>query len=104
MDIAATILIVIGAVAVVRSHVYTLRVAAFEPRLGSPAAVEIKRAKGLRATALASAAVGAAAAAAAAALGHAQTVTWIASAVVLVVALAALYRGLSESIPTALPE
>lgn len=104
MGIAATTLIVIGAVAVVRSHAYTLRVAAFEPRPGSAPDAEIRRARGLRSTAATSAALAAIAAVVAAALGHASTLTWIVSAVIRVGGLAALCRALSESVPAAWPE
>ena len=99
MELTATILIVVGAVAILASGIVRQRVDHFRPRHREDAAAAVARARQLQRVAMALAAITVVCGANAAALNNGNTTTWVCGAVVLVAGAVQCYFIARVSIP-----
>ena len=95
----ATILIVVGAVAILASGIVRQRVDHFRPRPREDAAAAVARARQLQRVAMALAAITVVCGATAVALNNGNTTTWVCGAVVLVAGAAQCFLIAQVRIP-----
>lgn len=99
MELTATILIVVGAVAILASGIVRQRVDHFRPRHRETAAAAVARARQLQRVAMALAAITVVCGATAAALNNGNITTWVCGTVVLVAGAAQCFLVARVRIP-----
>ncbi|MGW8812966.1 hypothetical protein [Gordonia terrae] len=101
MELTATILITVGAVANLAGGIFLYRVIDFRPRHGENAAAAVARARQMQRVAMTCAAITVVCGATAAALNNGRTTTWVYGAVVLVAGAAEGFLIARARIPEA---